>query len=176
VSDLRIPNLLDDIARLRLDVDDLLRRAPAFDTPEPPLGCCTAYCCMDTLLEEFEVGEILDLCETEPDPIGGNGLRIEVSGWLSMHLVDSGQAILRIWIDVDGVEYVGSPKWLMTLSSGDEWTMPFGNTIDVPNPDPVITVRIQNLNTPTLRVDQVYTRVAITERVGSQGCGEPAGQ
>jgi hypothetical protein len=176
-NELEVPNLLREIAALRKRVEELERRAIRMADGAPPdEGCCVSYCCTEQPGETIEVGEIESFCEVEPDPVGGTGMRLEVSGWVKLTAVDSGLIMMRVWVDVDSVEYVGSPATTQTMSAGDVWTIPFGATIDSGTPDPSVMVRVQNLNTPTIQVVQVYRTLRVGPLDGSSACGEPAGQ
>ena len=173
MSDLRIPNLFDDFARLRKDVDDLLRRAPQFDSPQPPEGCCAHYCCLDDTGYTVTPGSIQDTCQFEPDPVGGTGLRLKYDGWMRVRVVSTGSVSMVAWADVNGTAYDGAPK--VTAQSGpqanDEFTIPLGGTIDVPIPDPVLTIRMQNLGGVNLQVVQVYTDLQVLPIEGDTSCG-----
>lgn len=175
-NELQTPDSTREIASLRKRLEELERRAPFFTDDDPPEGCCSSYCCVESPFEDLEIGEIGDYCSFDPDPVGGVGMRVKVSGWVKVSPQDAGSAWVRTWVDIDGVEYVGDPELAHTVASGDRFTLPIGNTIDVAVADPTITIRVQNQGTPTMRVLQVYSRVEISAREGSVACGEPAGQ
>lgn len=176
-NELEIPDLGREVASLRKRVEELERRAIRLaDGPPPDPGCCTSYCCVETPFDDFEVGQIGSFCEVDPDPIGGVGMRLDVSGWIKFQTLDSGFVSVRIWVDVDAVEYVGSPGESHTMVANDVFTLPYGNTIDSGVPDPTVRVRIQNLSSPTIRVLQVYRSLWVAPQDGSSACGEPAGQ
>lgn len=175
-NELQIPDLDREIASLRKRVEELERRAIRLTDDPPAFGCCTSYCCNESPFQDRTTGQIGDYCAIDPDPIGGAGMRLDVSGWIKFTVNSSGFTSVRIWIDVDGTEYVGSPQSSETRTANDVFTLPYGGTIDSAVPDPTVTVRVQNLGTPTIRVLQVYRSLWVAGQDGSTACGEPAGQ
>lgn len=174
MSDLRIPNLLDDIARLRLDVDDLLRRVPTEPVEQAIDSCCLAYCCLDTDGHTATTGQIVNTCVFDIDPIGGAGLRLELDGWVRVRASAAGAFSIVAWSEIDGTAYDGAPRVdLATVASGDTFTFPLGGTYDVAQPDPSLTIRFQNLSTVTWSIVQVYARLRVGPREGSVSCGHP---
>lgn len=175
MSDLRIPSLLDDLARLRLDVDDLLRRTPSLAQPEGEAGCCVSYCCLDTDGFELETGESLATCTFDIDPIGGSGLRLSLDGWARIRIATTGPFAVVSWTSIDATAYDGAPR--VDFQAGftvlDQITIPIGGTYDTAIPDPSVAVNFQNLSTATFQLVQVYARLTVGPREGSQSCGHP---
>lgn len=172
MSDLRVPNRDDDFTRMRKDVDDLLRRAPSLRAAETVEGCCGTFCCLDSSGHTVTIGSIQDTCVFEPDPVGGTGVRLKLSGWLRVAAASAGTFAVVIWSDIDGTAYDGAPKEVHgTVASGDEWTIPLGGTYDVDVPDPVLTVRLQNLGGIDVVIHQVYAELEVLPREGDDACG-----
>lgn len=162
---------IETAAHLRR-TENLERRAPSLSLPEPALGCCIEYCCTDIVGISKATGEIADLCVTDIDPIGGNGLRLRMTGWVNVVAHATGPFGLIVWYDIDGSTYLGRPRWIQnSIHDLDEITIPFGNTIDVAVPDPTVKVRVQNLSTVSWTIGQVYSSIIVSERSGSQACG-----
>lgn len=172
MSDLRVPNWFDDFARMRKDVDDLLRRAPQFDTPDAPPGCCARYCCLDTTGYTLTTGQIRNTCVFDPDPVGGVGVRVKVDGWVRYIIVSASPTAFVTWVDIDAAAYDGAPRHDEGApSANDVRTIPFGATIDVDVPDPTITIRHQNLGASSIQIVQVYATLEILPIEGSSACG-----
>ena len=176
-NELAVPDLVREVGALRKRVEELERRAIRMsDGPPPDPGCCTSYCCSEQPFDSLEVGEVGTYCTVDPDPIGGEGMRLDVSGWVTISVIDSGFIAVRVYVTVDGTEYLASPGWGHTMTAGDSFSIPYGTTVDSPIADPTVDVNVQNLNTPTIQVFSVYRSLWVSPEDGSTACGDPAGQ
>lgn len=168
-----VPNDQIEIAAMLRRIENLERRAPQFVTPEPELGCCTLYCCDYSLGETVNTGEIKTFCEFTPDPVGGAGMRLNIYGWVRLFCLATGSFGAVAFTTVDATTYDSAPRWdlFSAIHDGDRLTFPIGNTIDVTTPDPVIALRVQNLNTISFRIEEAHAVLEVRSKDGSSSCG-----
>lgn len=173
-NELSIPEDRVTILNLVKDVSELKRKARVFDEPEAASECCTTYCCFDGPGDDLSVGEFEDWCEIEPDPVGGEGLRLKISGWVrvSARSVGANFTSAHVIHTVNATTYLGTPAFGLTMNQADYITIPFGMTIDSATAAPIIRIRVQNIGVGDIRVDQIYTRVDTGPTYGTQVCGE----
>lgn len=169
--ELALPDSRNIIDKHAEDIAELKRRARSAAAPDAPPDCCVSYCCQEQPGTELGVGEVLTFCTFVPDPIGGQGMRLSVDGWARFNVRANGIASVVINVRLNGTMYTGHPRHRMTLSTDDEWTMPYGLTIDSPVVDPTLTVEVQNIGAVAVRMDQCYGLLTVKPEDGSVSCG-----
>jgi len=173
-NELEIPSDANTIRMLVKDVSELKRKARIFDEAEPVQGCCTSYCCLDGPGDTLSVGEFEDWCITEPDPVGGEGLRIRIDGWVKFTATGGAPSLraCNVTFTLNATTYVGTPGVGITMNAGDYMTFPIGITIDSPVADPLIAIRTQNVGVGDITILEIYSTIETGPTHGSILCGE----
>lgn len=175
-NELAVSSMTGEIASLRKRVEELEARALLLGSDEaPPADCCTAYCCIEGSNTTLTTGQIMTLCSTDVEALGGLDLRVDVYGWVKFTANADGAVDAFVWVEVDGSTYVGAPRFAMDMKNGNFMTLPIGNSIDPSTTAPTVRARIQNLGATAIVVKQNYLRIEVGPQDGSIACGEIAG-
>lgn len=169
--ELALPDSRNIIDKHAEDIAELKRRARSSAAPDAPPDCCAEYCCADAPGEVLSIGETFTFCTFVPDPVGGQGLRLSVDGWARFSVRANGIAAISLSVRLNGTMYVTHPRHRATLSTDDEFTLPYGWTIDSPVADPTLTVEAQNIGAVDMRLDQCYGLLTAKPEDGSITCG-----
>jgi hypothetical protein len=176
VNELAVASMTGELASLRKRVEELEARALLLGSDAaPPSECCQSYCCTTTLEATLNVGDVLTLCQTDVEGLGGLDLRVEVDGWVSFRANAGGHMEAIVWVEVDGSTYIGASRFGETVLVDDYATLPWGNTVDPGSTTPVVRGRIQNIGSVAITVRQVHSKIRVGNQDGSIGCGEIAG-
>lgn len=173
---LRISNSDEMLARALEDIAELKRRARVPDVEQHDSGCCDSYCCEGVDQHDLEVGESFTLCTVDPDPVGGEAIRLKVRADVELQAQDAGAVLVQMHCEVDGTTFIGKPRWIQnTVEVSDTEVLNWGWTIDAATADPTVEVKVQNMGTPTIRVVQHHVQVDVGPADGSIACGQAAG-